>query len=97
MHLFNVRETFQITGRGIIVISDLDFESLPSNFKVKIGDPIEVVENSRIILKTSVAGIEHCDPWTSKHPFAILLPLNVLKEDVPLGSEIRSQLIGSTV
>ena len=30
MHAFNVKELFQITGRGVVVVTDKTYETLPS-------------------------------------------------------------------
>jgi hypothetical protein len=88
MHAFNVIELFQIGGRGVVVVTDKTYEALPRRIALKIGDEVEFRQEGQIVLKTFVAGIEHCDPWTPKHHFAFLLPPDVMKQDIPVGSEI---------
>ena len=88
MHAFNVVELFQIGDRGVVVETDKTFETFPHNLRLKIGDEIEVRQNGVVLLTTRVAGIEHCDPWSPKHPFAFLLPAEISKQDIPIGAEI---------
>lgn len=88
MHAFNVKELFQITGRGVVVVTDKTYETLPNTLALKIGDPIEFRQRGRIVFRTFVAGIEHFDPWSPKHSFAFLLPSEVTKQHVSVGAEI---------
>src|SRR4051794_9747187 len=88
MHAFNVKELFQIAGRGVVVVTDKTYEALPNTLALKIGDPVEFRQTGRIVLKTFVAGIEHFDPWSPKHSFAFSLPSVVTKQDVSVGAEI---------
>ncbi|HWG42734.1 MAG TPA: hypothetical protein VN688_08105 [Gemmataceae bacterium] len=83
-----VADTFDINGRGVVVATDTTYEQLPRNLKFKIGDPIELRRNDVVLLRTSVAGIEHCSPWTPKQLFGFLLPRDVSKEAVPMGAEV---------
>jgi hypothetical protein len=88
MHAFNVVQLFQIGGRGIVVATDKTLETFPQNLQLRIGDEIEFRQNGVILLTTRVAGVEHCDPWSPKHPFAFLLPPDIMKQDIPIGAEI---------
>ena len=88
MHAFNVMEIFQLAGRGLVVITDKTYETLPARLALKIGDPVEFRQTSHTLLKTWVTGIEHLDPWSPKHTFAFTLPFEVMKDDIPVGSEI---------
>ena len=88
MHAFNVMELFQISGRGVVVITDKTYEALPSKLALKIGDTVEFRQDGRTVLQSTVAGIELCSPWSPKRPFAFLLPSAVTKQDVPVGAEI---------
>lgn len=90
MLIGKVTETFLIRGRGVVVTTDTAYEQLPQDLKLKVGDPIEFRRGGALILRTKVAGIEHCDPWTPKRLFAFLLSGDVRKEEVPTGVEVWS-------
>jgi hypothetical protein len=85
-----VFDTFEIKGRGVVVATDTTYEQLPRELKLKIGDPIEFRVGKDVVLRTTVVGIEHCDPWSPTHTFAFLLPGDLSKADVPIGSEAWS-------
>lgn len=82
-----VAETFEIRGRGLVVATDTTYERLPRDLKLKIGDPVEFRSDGRVF-HSRVMGIEHCDPWTPRQLFAILLPREVTKADVLIGAAI---------
>jgi hypothetical protein len=88
LYVGNVVDTFDITGRGLVVATNLTYEQLPQCFTLKIGDSVEFRHSGETVLTTTVAGIEHCDPRTPKSVFAFLLPRSVQKVDVPAGSEV---------
>lgn len=88
MLIGKVVETFEIKGRGVVVATDTTYEQLPNELRLKIGDPLELRLNGKVVLSTNVAGIEHCDPWSPKHNFAFLIPRDLTKADVPIGSEV---------
>ena len=87
-HAFNVAELFTLQGRGVVVVTDKTFEQLGPSIAVKIGDSIEFRKGNEVVLRSSVQGIEHCDPWSPQRPFVFLLPPEVRQDDVPVGSEI---------
>ncbi|MBA4031248.1 MAG: hypothetical protein C0478_10230 [Planctomyces sp.] len=86
-HAFNVVDTFEIQGRGLVVATDMRYKELPSWLAFKIGDEIELHSKSHI-LRTRIAGIEHCDPWTPETTFGFLLPADVSKDQLPIGCEV---------
>ena len=90
IRLGKVLDTFDIKGRGIVVVTDTTWEQLPRDLKFKIGDPVELRMGGVVVLQTRIAGIEHCDPWSPAHLFGFLLPRDVSKADVPVGSEVWS-------
>ena len=87
MRVGAVSETFEIKGRGLIVVTDTPHERLPRELRLRIGDPIEVRSEGRST-RSAVVGIEHCDPRTPKQLFAFMLPRDVAKADVPIGAEV---------
>ena len=90
MFVGKVHDTFEIKGRGVVVATDTTYDQLPRELRLKIGDPIELRVDGKVILRTKVVGIEHCDPWSPEHTFAFLLPRDLSKADVPIGSEVWS-------
>ena len=88
MHAFNVNDLFQIRGRGVVVETDRTYETLPNALALKVGDPIEFRHMGRTVLRTYVAGIEICCPWSPKQPFVFLLPPTITTQTIPVGTEI---------
>ncbi|MFG0265770.1 MAG: hypothetical protein ACF8AM_11575 [Rhodopirellula sp. JB055] len=88
-HMFDVAETFDISGRGLVIATNKTFATL-GDVVVRIGDPITIRRDSADDLATSVVGIEHCDPWSPERIFAFLVPQGISKSDVPIGSQIWS-------
>lgn len=88
MHAFKVVDLFQIAGRGVVVETDKTFETFPQNLRLKIGDQIEIRQKGVVLLITRIAGFEHSDPWSPKHPFCFLLPVEISKQAIPVGAEI---------
>lgn len=86
-HAFNVADTFNIQGRGVVVATDKRYEELPSWLALKVGDEIELRSDGNAV-RTRIAGIEFVDPWNPKTPFGFLLPADVTKAQVPSGCEI---------
>ena len=66
MFIGRVTETFDIEGRGVVVVTDTQQAQLPRDIPLKIGDPIELRSEGTVVLRTEVAGIEHSDPWQFK-------------------------------
>jgi len=88
MFLGRVFEIFDITGRGVVIAFDTTYEKLPRDFKLMIGDLVEFRSDGLVVLQSSIAGIEHCSPWTPNNVFAFVLPRNIRKQEVPIGSEV---------
>jgi hypothetical protein len=87
-HVFNVADTFELSGRGMVVVADKRCEELPPWLALKIGDQIEFRSNDYGCLRTRIAGIEMGNPWTPMTPFGFLLPTDLSKTQVPLGCEV---------
>jgi len=86
-HAFNVEDTFQIEGRGLAVVVNKRYEELPSWLKLHVGDSLEIRSGDNVV-RTTVKGIEMVSPWTPQTPFCILIPTDVNKTQVPIGSEV---------
>jgi len=83
--LSRVEDTFAITGRGVVVIPGIPQDG--KKYFVRIGDALEVRKPDGQRLLTSVAGIEMVNS-PRKIGIPVLLPRDVQKEDVPIGSEL---------
>jgi len=81
----NVDDLFDLK-HGLVVVVDRPIAQLP--IPVRIGDAVEFHTPRGTALASSVRGIEHADPWTEKRFFAFLLPPEVVRGEVPLGSEV---------
>ncbi|MCR9210535.1 MAG: hypothetical protein NXI28_20095 [bacterium] len=88
-HMFDVAETFDIVGRGLVIATNKTFATL-DDVVVRIGDSNAIRRSAADDLLTSVVGIEHCDPWTPERIFAFFVPDGITKSDVPIGSQIWS-------
>lgn len=79
MNCFKVMDLFQIPGRSVVVITDKTFEELSRGLVFNIEDTVEIHWEGQMVLQSRIAGLEHCNPWSPKRPFAFLLPDEVEK------------------
>ena len=84
-YLSSVEDTFAITGRGVVLVPGVPRGE--KKYFVRVGDSLEIRKPDGQRLLTRVAGIEMCSP-PSKIGIPLLLPRDVQKEDVPIGSEL---------
>jgi hypothetical protein len=85
---FDVKELFELEGRGLVVITNKTYRQLDSRLALKVGDPVEFRQGERNLLRSRIAGIEISTPWSPDREFAFLLPTQIRKDDVPLFAEI---------
>ena len=88
-----ITETFDIEGRGVVAVTDTPYAQLPAELAVRVGDPIELRPDKGSTVRTRLAGIEHCDPWTPTQCFGFLLPPELGKADVPIGAEVWASAV----
>lgn len=84
--LFTVRDTFWIEKRGLVLTTDIK----PQQVELRRGDAIELRRPDGSSVITRVVGIERAIPYDPERTLAILLPNDILKEDVPIGTEVWS-------
>ena len=81
--LSKVEDTFLITDRGLIIVP-----GIPRNekgWKLSDGEPLELRRPDGTSLQTTIAAIE----LGGRGKFtAILLPRELTKDDVPIGTEV---------
>ncbi|HMF89993.1 MAG TPA: hypothetical protein VKL40_05070 [Candidatus Angelobacter sp.] len=81
-----VEDTFQISGRGCVVVAAVPRAHL--DFRLRAKDSIQLRTPDGRVLNTHVAGIEiACGPGV-KDGMAFLLPKEIAKQDVPKETEI---------
>jgi hypothetical protein len=84
VHSSTIQDVFQINGRGCVVVPGLLLDADP---RVCIGDPVILRRPDGTELQTTVAGIEMIRTLDS-NAMPILLPKNIHKDDVPIGTEL---------
>ena len=83
--LSRVEDTFAITGRGVVVVPGIPDDG--KRYFVRIGDTLEVRRPDGQRLLTTVAGIAMVNS-PRKIGIPLLLPREIQKDDVPIGSEL---------
>jgi hypothetical protein len=79
--LYNVADRFLITGRGVIIVArqeDLRSQG-PGSL---VGKKIRLIRPDKTEIETHVSG------QVFEHPWDIVLPPNIEKNDVPVGTEV---------
>lgn len=86
MHLFTVRDSFQIEGRGCIIIPGISEDESG----IKKGDKIVLRTPAGAEINTHIEHLENIrvHPRPEKLYFPICLPPNLSKENVPPGTEV---------
>jgi hypothetical protein len=81
-----VDETFEIAGRGCVVVPTVPRASL--EFRLRAKDSIQLRTPDGRVLDTYIAGIEMiCGSHVKEH-MAFLLPQNITKQEIPKDTEI---------
>jgi len=89
--LFRICDTFQITGRGVVIATDVKIsEAEAKGVRLKIGDSIELRRPDGSCLAAAIVGVEHLNPYNPERPLAFLLSPQILKDEVPTGAEAWS-------
>jgi hypothetical protein len=85
MFFSKIEDTFQISGRGLIVMVQVP----SSDLNLRVNDQIQLRTPEGRILDTRVAAIEIlCGPKVDPRLRAISLPSNITKQDVPRTMEV---------
>jgi hypothetical protein len=84
--LFKVEDVFDISGRGCVMAP-----VIPDNldFKIRVHDRIQLRTPNGRVLETHIASLELLKAQDgSPCRMAIMLPRDLVKQDVPVGTEI---------
>lgn len=91
--LFGISDTFWISGRGLVIATDVTIrEAETKGINLKVGDVLELRRPDGAQFITNVAGIEFLCPSDPERPFVLSLSPGILKEQVPVGTEVWSEL-----
>ncbi len=85
--LSTVEDVFEIEGRGCVVAPGLS-ESTPPHIRLRTRDPISLHRPDGSIVETHIHALEFLDGPNRRMCVPILLPPNITKADVPIGTEI---------
>ena len=85
--LSTVEDVFEIEGRGCVITPGLG-SSTPSPLPIRRSDPISLHRPDGSIIETHVHAIEFLHGSQHRSCFPILLPPNITKADVPIGTEV---------
>lgn len=86
--LFTVEYAFQITGRGCVLVPGPSAEE--GSQPIQIGNRVCLRKPDGISFDTVIAGVEMIGhrPRPKVITAPILLPKEVMKDDVPIGTEV---------
>jgi translation elongation factor EF-Tu-like GTPase len=82
-----IMDTFEIKGRGLVVVVKSQGDRFASDVKLRVGDEIEIVHDAAAKVRAIVAGLEMSTPPPPPNLRGFLLR-GVSKTDVPIGAEV---------
>jgi hypothetical protein len=81
-----VEDVFEIVGHGCVIVPGIPVKM---SLVVSVHDQLRLVYPDGTSVSTHVAGIEMPNlPTHLDHPFPILLPDDIRKSDVPIGTQV---------
>lgn len=84
--LFTVVDTFLIENRGLVLAADVKRDRVG----LRVGESIELRRPDGSAIVSKVAGIVRFVPYDRERALDILLPPDISKEDVPVGTQVWS-------
>lgn len=86
--LFLVEDAFQITGRGCVLVPGPSAEQ--GSQRIRIGDRLRLRKPDGDCFDTAIEGVEMIGRRPAPHVITlpILLPSDVTKGDVPVGTQV---------
>ena len=85
--LSTVEDVFEIEGRGCVIAPGVT-ESTPSHIRLRHRDRISLRRPDGSTIETYIYALEFLDGPNRRWCVPILLPPNLIKADVPIGTEI---------
>ena len=89
--LFTVVDTFRIEKRGLVLAADVRGDQV----SLRVGESIELRRPDGSTVVSKVVGIAHLAPYDPDRTLDILLPADISKEDVPVGTQVWSHESGA--
>ena len=86
MLLFKVESVFEIEGRGCVIAPGPE-ASAPPDILIRRRDPISLHRPDGSVIRTHVHEFDFLRGGPRDSRLALVLPPNVSKADVPIGSE----------
>jgi hypothetical protein len=83
-----VRELFEIRGRRLVVVTDVAIKDWPLRLRVRAGDAIQIRNRAGPPIDTTIAGIEHLDPYSPEREMTFMLAPGLTKSMVEIGAEL---------
>lgn len=83
--ILTVEDVFDIAGRGLVLTPKIPDEL---GFGVRPNDPIQLRTPDGRILDTYIAGFSSGRPRGGHRIYDIVLPRDLQKRDVPIGTEV---------
>jgi hypothetical protein len=90
--LSTVEYAFSAGSVGCVIDPGIPVER--KNLKIKVGEPIELRRPDGTVLQTKIAGLVTLCRTPRPPPIPIALPMEVRKEDVPIGTEVWIDMEG---
>jgi hypothetical protein len=90
MMLFRVADTFQISGRGLVVVADVPVRQVSD--LLRQGQAIEYRRPDGTKLASTLGSFEFVALSTPDRPFAFAAAPGITREDLPAGTEVWSEL-----
>ncbi len=85
--LFKVEHCFEIRNHGVVILPGI----VPQGYqRFRVGDSLELRRPDGTAVITSIVGLEFMNPMPANHALAVVLPTQLTKVDVPVGTEVWS-------
>jgi hypothetical protein len=85
-YLFNIAESFEVVGRGLVLASDRKIVQIPR--LLKAGCVVEFCPRKGDAFQSRITSIELNSPFSPYRPLGFMVQASVAKEDVPVGTSV---------
>jgi hypothetical protein len=85
--LFKVEDSFTVRTRGLVIIPGIVPQG---DERFRVGGRLELRRPDGVVLNTQILGLEFLNPMPPDYAIAVLLPLGLTTDEVPLGTEVWS-------
>lgn len=83
--LFRIEEVFDVPGRGCVIVPVI---SDGQDFKIRAADLIQLRAPDGRVFDTHIASIELLKQQHGNCRMAVMLPRDLAKRDIPIGTEV---------